>query len=408
MFFIHGVLYGASHAIQYRTLLNKIDCIEKGYVKKISKADLIGSAFSELLKDLPERDQKMFLINNLKWLSRYHPKTHQHFLKKTLKGVAKALDDHSSYLSPAHFKNMMQVGQGKMAGIGVELFEKNGMVEIVGIMPSSPAKNAGLKVGDLLTHINGEVIKPSKDYIVEKLRGEVGSSVSLVIQRNHRVFTVTLFRQMISVKALSTSVHKGVLYIQLNYFTNQTYFMMKKILKQHPFVKGCILDLRNNPGGVFQQGVLVSGLFLKKNKEILSMNMRHQLKKFYAFDKDYLFSKPLVVLVNRATASSAEIVAGCLKDTGRAILVGEGTLGKGTIQKVKGIFPSCLFGGFKYTVAEFFTASGNPIQNKGISPHFYISDSPVSDQHDKQLKKGFEVIYSKLASPTGIEPVSPP
>lgn len=389
------------YSIQYRSLFNKIEEIEKKSLKPIATADLMSAVFSEMLKDLSPNEQKVFLLKSFQWLHKHHPKTHHSFLQKALTGIAKILDTYSLYLSPENFKNIMDMGKGKTAGIGVKILVHNHVLKVVGTMKGSPAFYAGLQVGDIITHINGTKAFEQKESFAHMIRGKIGSNVTLTIQRNHQTFHTNICRDMIKIQPIQFLCYQNILYIRINYFTKTSYYKIKNILLENNNIKGCILDLRDNPGGIFYQGVLISGLFLDKGIKVLETCGKKERKIYYSKEKDYLSKKPLVILVNKTTASTSEIVAGSLQDIKRATLVGEQTFAKGTVQELSAVFPSKIFGGFKYTVLEFLTHAGRAIQNNGVNPDHHIKNDTqyifeknpkILLKKDAQFKKGFEII----------------
>lgn len=377
LFFNYGFSESAfPNAIKYRMLIEKIDKLEKEYVEKLPKSTYIAGALEELIKDLPAEDQVFFMISMLKLLAERFPHTHKHLLKKVFKGITSHLDPYSIYLAPRDFKNIIGMGKGEIAGVGLELIEKEGRIEVIAPIKGSPADKAGIKSNDIITHIDGESVVPQREVLLHKLRGKPGSTVNLIIERAQKKISVKLIREIVDILPVQADFYQNIAYIKINYFAKNITNDLRKHLKylSTQAIKGIVLDLRHTPGGVFEEGVTVSGLFLPANKRILIVKSRQNRynRTYYSQEKDYVKNIPLVVLISEGTASAAEIVVSCLKDHERAEIIGVTTLGKASIQDIVPVAPISKFGGFKYTVAKFYSPHGHKIHNEGITPHIEI------------------------------------
>ena len=312
-------------------------------------------------------------------------------IESAINGMLVSLDPHSSYLDDQSFKYMNEQTKGKFGGLGIEVTMESGVVKIVSPIDDTPASEAGLKPGDYITNIDGEqVIGMSLNDAVDKMRGKVGTKVKLTIRRiNEKPFDVVLKREEIKIQSVKSDIKdKGVIYVRVTSFTEDTDKMIEKAVKKAQNtlkndVKGIVLDVRNNPGGLLDQAVGVSDLFLNKG-EIVSTRSRNveDTVKYSAKEGDIAEGLPIVVLVNDGSASASEIVAGALQDHKRAVILGEKTFGKGSVQT---IIPLGKYGAMRLTTARYYTPSGRSIQATGIVPDVVVHPARV-----EEIKNDFE------------------
>lgn len=311
--------------------------------------------------------------------------TDKKLIESAINGMLVSLDPHSSYLDAQSFKYMNEQTKGKFGGLGIEVTMENGVVKVVSPIDDTPATKANLKPGDYITHIDGEqVIGMSLNDAVDKMRGAVGSKVKLSIRRvNAKPFDVTLKREEIKIQSVKSSI-KGddVAYIRITTFSEDTDKMIEKTLKKaqkelKSNLKGIVIDVRNNPGGLLDQAVNVSDLFLDKG-EIVSTRSKNaeDTVKYNAKSGDIAKGMPIVVLVNDGSASASEIVAGALQDHKRAVIVGEKTFGKGSVQTV---IPLGKYGAMRLTTARYYTPSGRSIQATGIVPDVEVKPAKIEE-----------------------------
>lgn len=312
-------------------------------------------------------------------------------IESAINGMLVSLDPHSSYLDDQSFKYMNEQTKGKFGGLGIEVTMESGVVKIVSPIDDTPASAAGLKPGDYITNIDGEqVVGMSLNDAVDKMRGKVGTKVKLTIRRiNEKPFDVVLKREEIKIQSVKSDIKaKNVIYIRVTSFTEDTDKMIEKAVKKaqntlKDDVKGIVLDVRNNPGGLLDQAVGVSDLFLNKG-EIVSTRSRNveDTVKYSAKEGDIANGLPIVVLVNDGSASASEIVAGALQDHKRAVILGEKTFGKGSVQT---IIPLGKYGAMRLTTARYYTPSGRSIQATGIVPDVVVHPAKV-----EEIKNDFE------------------
>ena len=303
-------------------------------------------------------------------------------IEAAINGMLVALDPHSSYLDDQSFKYMNEQTKGKFGGLGIEVTMEQGLVMVVSPIDDTPAYKAGLKPGDFITHIDGEqVMGMSLNDAVDKMRGKVGTKVKLTIRRiNQKPFDVKITREEIKIRSVKSELKSGdVAYIRIS-FTEDTDQTIEKSLKKlqkesKNKLKGVVLDVRNNPGGLLDQAVNVSDLFLDKG-EIVSTRSRNpeDTVKYTAKSGDIAKGLPIVVLINDGSASASEIVAGALQDHKRAIILGEKSFGKGSVQTV---VPLGNHGAMRLTTARYYTPSGRSIQAKGIEPDVEVHPAKV-------------------------------
>ena len=301
-------------------------------------------------------------------------------VESAINGILSSLDPHSSFLNAKSLNDMKVQTKGEFGGLGIEVTMENGFVKVISPIDNTPAYKAGIKAGDYITHLNKKsVIGLTLDEAVGKMRGPVGSKLKVTIGRtNMEPFDITIKRDVIKITSVSSRIEKDVGYVRITTFSEQTNKSTKeaiKKLKKNKNLKGFVLDLRNNPGGLLEQAVYVSDLFLEKG-EIVSTRGRdsENPETYKAKPGDVINGLPLVVLINGGSASASEIVAGALQDHKRAIILGTQSFGKGSVQTIIPVNP---YGALRMTTARYFTPSGRSIQKKGISPDIVVDQAKV-------------------------------
>lgn len=309
-------------------------------------------------------------------------------IEAAINGMLTSLDPHSSYLNVDDYKYMTEQTKGKFGGLGIEITMDNGVVKIVSPIDDTPAAKAGLKAGDYITDINEEtVIGQTLNDVVNKLRGKVGSRVKVTIRRiNKKPFTVTLKRAEIKVQSVKSEIKdEDILYIRISSFNEELDKSVEKAVKNAQKklknkLAGIVIDVRNNPGGLLDQAIGVSDLFLEQG-EIVSTRSRNveDTVKFSATAGDIAKGLPIVVIINEGSASASEILAGALQDHHRAVVIGEKSFGKGSVQTVVQL-PNGA--GMRLTTARYYTPSGRSIQAKGIEPDIVVKQSKIETIED--------------------------
>jgi carboxyl-terminal processing protease len=309
--------------------------------------------------------------------------TDKQLIESAINGMLTALDPHSSYLDADSFKYMNEQTKGKFGGLGIEVTMDNGLVKVVSPIDDTPAFKAGLKAGDYITHIDGEtVIGLNLNEAVSKLRGKIGTKVKLAIRRaNAKPFNVTLKRQEIKIQSVKTELkNDDILYVRISSFAEDNDKNISKAVadaqkKLKNKLAGIVIDVRNNPGGLLDQAVAVSDLFLEQG-EIVSTRSRNEDNtiKYSAEPGDIAKGLPIVVIINEGSASASEILAGALQDHHRALILGEKSFGKGSVQTV---MPLGEYGAMRLTTARYYTPSGRSIQAKGIEPDVVVKPAKV-------------------------------
>src|SRR3954466_9677012 len=300
-----------------------------------------------------------------------------------INGMLTALDPHSNYLNSKNFNDMKVQTRGEFGGLGIEVSMESGLVKVVSPIDDTPAARAGLKPGDLITHLDGNPVQGlTLPEAVEKMRGPVNSDINLTIRReSQEPFDVKLTRAIIKIQSVRSHLEgKNIGYIRVTSFNEQTDVGLNnamKNLKQQADNKliGIVLDLRNNPGGLLDQAVAVSDAFLEKG-EIVSTRGRRadDAQRYNARSGDIASGLPVAVLINGGSASASEIVAGALQDHHRAILLGTKSFGKGSVQT---IIPLPGHGAMRLTTARYYTPSGRSIQAKGIDPDIIVEAAKI-------------------------------
>ncbi|MCH2167516.1 MAG: S41 family peptidase [Oceanicola sp.] len=301
-------------------------------------------------------------------------------IEAAIDGMLTSLDPHSSYLSPDDAADMRVQTRGEFGGLGIEVTQEEGFVKVVSPIDDTPADAAGIEAGDFITHVDGEsVLGLTLDEAVDMMRGPVGSEIVITVVREglEEPFDVTIVRDTIKLTAVRTRSEGETVVLRITTFNDQTFPNLEEGLKEAveelggiDNVNGFVLDLRNNPGGLLNQAIKVSDAFLEKG-EIVSTRGRNVADgdRVNATPGDLAMGKPIVVLINGGSASASEIVAGALQDHRRAIVVGEKSFGKGSVQTV---MPLRGNGAMRLTTARYYTPSGRSIQALGVSPDIVV------------------------------------
>ena len=310
-------------------------------------------------------------------------------VESAINGMLTSLDPHSNYLNTKNFNDMKVQTRGEFGGLGIEVSMENGLVKVVSPIDDTPAARAGLKPGDLITHLDGEPVQGmTLPEAVEKMRGPVSSEIKLTIRREGRdAFDVKLTRATIKIQSVRSHLEgDNIGYIRVTTFNEQTDTGLNnamKNLKQQAGNKlvGVVLDLRNNPGGLLDQAVAVSDAFLEKGEIVSTRGRRGEdAQRYNARAGDIAAGLPMVVLINGGSASASEIVAGALQDHHRAILLGTRSFGKGSVQT---IIPLPGHGAMRLTTARYYTPSGRSIQAKGIDPDIVVEAAKIEKASEK-------------------------
>jgi carboxyl-terminal processing protease len=311
-----------------------------------------------------------------------------------INGVLQSLDPYSGYMSPETFKEMQTETSGKFGGLGIEVGMEAGVVKVISPMDNTPAERVGVKAGDYIVKINdAQVQGKTLSQAVELMRGPVGSKIEITVRRigvkKAIIFNIT--REIIEVKSVKSKIiDKNVGYIRLTSFNENSSNQVKEKIKEFKKDKNIekyILDLRNNPGGLLSQAIKISDFFLD-NGEIVSTKSRKKSenRKWFAKKGDLVDGKTLVVLINYGSASASEIVAGALQDHKRAILIGENSYGKGSVQS---IIPLENNGAIRLTISKYYLPSGKSISDIGVTPDIEIAESSdefrINTETDNQL-----------------------
>ena len=318
-----------------------------------------------------------------------------------INGVLQSLDPYSAYMNPEIFNESREDTSGEFGGLGIEVSMEAGVVKVITPIDDTPAAKAGVKAGDYIIRINGEQVQgKTLMEAVNLMRGSVGTSIEITIRRKglKKAKVIKIIREIIEVKSVvSKQIQNKIGYIRLRAFNENSGSQLKKeILKIEKNKKtvGYILDLRNNPGGLLSQAIKISDFFLDDG-EIVSTNGRKvkENRKFFAQKGDQINGKPLIVLINNGSASASEIVAGALQDQKRAVLLGETTYGKGSVQS---IIPLKNRGAIRLTVSKYYLPSGKSISEVGVIPDIKVEeegeDFSINTDTDNQLNYAVELL----------------
>ena len=322
-------------------------------------------------------------------------------MDSAINGLLQSLDPYSAYMSPEIFNEMQTETSGEFGGLGIEVSMESGVVKVISPIDDTPASRAGIKAGDYIVKINDiQVQGKSLSEAVDLMRGPVGSGIELTIRRRgeKKALTFNIVREVIQIKSVKADLlEKNIGYIRLTSFNENSGKQIKKEInkfEENKNVKAYILDLRNNPGGLLSQAIKISDFFLNDG-EIVSTKSRKssENRKWFAKKGDLTNGKTIVVLINYGSASASEIVAGALKDHKRAILLGENSYGKGSVQS---IIPLKNDGAIRLTVAKYYLPSGKSISEVGVSPDIEIDeetdDFRIRTETDNQLNYAIKLL----------------
>lgn len=307
-------------------------------------------------------------------------------IQAAINGMLNSLDPHSSYLAPDDYEDMRVQTRGAFGGLGIEITQQDGYVRVITPIDDTPAYDAGVQPGDLLTHVNGtSLLGLTLPQAVDMMRGPVGSEIVVTIVREGvaEPFDLSIIRDTIRIRAVRSRIEGNTIVLRVTTFNEQTYDNLASELEQGietlggiENLHGLVLDLRNNPGGLLMQAIRVSDAFLDRG-EIVSTRGRNnaESERYNATPGDLIEGRPIVVLVNGGSASASEIVAGALQDHRRAVVVGERSFGKGSVQS---LIPLRGDGAMRLTTALYYTPSGRSIQALGVAPDIVVHQPPRS------------------------------
>ena len=326
-------------------------------------------------------------------------------MDSAINGVLQSLDPYSAYMSPELFKEMQTDTKGEFGGLGIEIGMESGVVKVISPIDGTPAEKAGIKAGDYIVKIGDDQVQgKSLMEAVKLMRGPVGTSINLTIKRRNikKLLEFNVTRKIIEIQSVSSdtiSKKKNIGYIRLKSFNensdNQFLKSIKKFEKNSK-IKGYVVDLRNNPGGLLTQAINITDFFLNDG-EIVSTKGRKisETRKFFAKKGDEVQGKPVVVLINNGSASASEIFAGALKDHKRAIILGENSYGKGSVQS---IIPLRNGGGMRLTISKYYLPSGKSISEVGVTPDILVEeigdDFKINSEKDNQLNYAIKLFNS--------------
>ena len=322
-------------------------------------------------------------------------------MDSAINGLLQSLDPYSAYLSPDNFQEMQTETSGEFGGLGIEVSMEAGVVKVISPIDDTPASRAGLKAGDYIVKINNiQVQGKSLTEAVELMRGPVGSDIELTVRRRgeRKALTFNLTREIIEIQSVKSDLlDKNIGYLRLTSFNENSSQQIKKRITdfdKEKNLKGYILDLRNNPGGLLSQAIKITDFFLD-NGEIVSTKGRKssENRRWFAKEGDLTDGKPIIVLINYGSASASEIVAGALKDHKRAIILGDRSYGKGSVQS---IIPLRNDGAIRLTIAKYYLPSGTSISEVGVTPDIQVDeendDFKIKTETDNQLNYAIKLL----------------
>ena len=362
------------------TIFQTVDSAENNIYKKI---DLFGEVLEKINKEYVDE------INQ------------SESMDSAINGLLQSLDPYSAYMSPEVFNEMQTETSGEFGGLGIEVSMESGVVKVISPIDDTPASKAGLKAGDYIVKINNTQVQgKSLTEAVELMRGPVGSGIELTVRRQgeKKALTFYIVREVIQIQSVKADLlEENIGYIRLTSFNENSGKQIKKEInkfEKNNNVKSYILDLRNNPGGLLSQAIKITDFFLNTG-EIVSTKSRKasENRKWFAKQGDLTNGKAIIVLINYGSASASEIVAGALKDHKRAILLGESSFGKGSVQS---IIPLKNNGAIRLTIAKYYLPSGKSISEVGVSPDIDISekndDFRIKTETDNELNYAMKLL----------------
>ena len=326
-------------------------------------------------------------------------------MDSAINGVLQSLDPYSAYMSPKSFKGMQTDTKGEFGGLGIEIGMESGVIKVIAPIDDTPASNAGIKSGDYIVKINSEQVQgKSLTEAVELMRGPIGSEINLTVRRKNvkKPLDFKIKRAVIEVKSVVAKIigeEKKIGYLRLKSFNeNSNEQLSKKInnFEKNNKLNGYILDLRNNPGGLLTQAISITDFFLNDG-EIVSTKGRKisETRRFFSKKGDGINGKPLIIIINNGSASASAIVSGALKDHKRAIILGERTYGKGSVQS---IIPLKNGGGIRLTISKYYLPSGKSISEIGVLPDIFVEEIgdnfKINSKTDNQLKYAVNLLKS--------------
>ncbi|MEI2385547.1 S41 family peptidase [Breoghania sp. JC706] len=331
-------------------------------------------------------------------------------IEAAINGMLSSLDPHSSYMSPKSFRDMQVQTRGEFGGLGIEVTMEDGFVKVVTPIDDTPAYRAGVLAGDVITELDGESVQGlTLNEAVEKMRGPVKTDLEITVRREgvDEPLKIKITRDIIRIRSVRWNEEKDVGYIRITQFNEQTFDGLRDAIddieKKIPEkdLKGFVVDLRNNPGGLLDQAIAVSDTFLDRG-EIVSTRGRNaeESQRYNARSGDMTHGKPVIVLVNGGSASASEIVAGALQDHRRATIVGTRSFGKGSVQTIIPLGPN---GAIRLTTARYYTPSGTSIQAKGITPDIEVKQELPDELKGKVETRGEASLRGHLGSDDGTE-----
>ncbi len=355
--------------------------------KLYEKIDLFGEVLEKIKKDYVDDVDQSEVMDS------------------AINGVLQSLDPYSAYMSPELFKEMQTDTRGEFGGLGIEIGMEAGVVKVIAPIDDTPAAKAGIKAGDYIVKIGKEQVQgKSLLEAVKLMRGPVGTAIDLTVRRKNvkKPLEFKIVRKIIEVQSVSSKTignKKNLGYIRLKSFnenSDKQFLKSVKEFEKKTKIKGYVLDLRNNPGGLLTQAINITDFFLEDG-EIVSTKGRKisETRKFFARKGDEINGKPIVVLINNGSASASEIFAGALKDHKRAIILGENSYGKGSVQS---IIPLRNGGGMRLTISKYYLPSGKSISEVGVTPDILVEeegdDFNINSEKDNQLNYAIKLFNS--------------
>ena len=326
-------------------------------------------------------------------------------MDSAINGVLQSLDPYSAYMSPELFKEMQTDTRGEFGGLGIEIGMESGLVKVISPIDDTPAAKAGVKAGDYIVKINNDQVQgKSLMEAVKLMRGPVGTSIKLTVRRKNvkKPLEFEITRKIIEIKSVNFKIvgkSKNLAYIRLKSFNENSDKQLLDIIKkleEDSKIENYILDLRNNPGGLLTQAINITDFFLNDG-EIVSTKGRKasETRRFFAKKGDEIKGKPIIVLINNGSASASEIFAGALKDHKRAIILGENSYGKGSVQSIINLSNG---GGMRITISKYYLPSGNSISEVGVVPDIVVEETgdnfKINSENDNQLNYALKLFNS--------------